>query len=412
MPQITFNDRAVAKITTDKTTWFTDSTVRGLRLCVTKTGTKTWWVNKWDPTKQKTRAIKLGQWANTGTHCAWAKKQVGATTLQIVEGHAITRNERAAEKQKLGIPTFGEAFDQYIEHRMGARASGKKPMVEKTAKDYRHTFNRELGAWAHVHVDELPILEINQHLNALQLRVPHSARMASTVAGAVVRFVNKFCALALPIPSTLDNTVTRSRVETGKLDMTVPLSARWAEIEQVKNDHIRLWWMVTTLAGFRQETSRALSWDDIDLELGVVTFSRSKHTYDREIVLSDRVVALFKELHEIKMDDCNWVFPSRRIIGDVRGHIGQVDAIGEDVVTRAGDVRHYWMSAGREHAPTHVLRWLAQQTLTAGDLNMLGHYGKPSHEAQRAAADAIANALWRQIEAAPLSVVALKRECA
>jgi hypothetical protein len=65
MPQITFNDRAVAKITTDKTTWFTDSTVKGLRLCVTKTGTKTRWVNKWDPTKQKSRAIQCTQAINT-----------------------------------------------------------------------------------------------------------------------------------------------------------------------------------------------------------------------------------------------------------------------------------------------------------------------------------------------------------
>ncbi|WP_282093606.1 transposase, partial [Epibacterium ulvae] len=70
------------------------------------------------------------------------------------------------------------------------------------------------------HVDELPILEINQYLNALQLSRPHGARTASVLAGAVVRFVNRLCALALPIPSLLDNTTIKSRVETGKLDLS------------------------------------------------------------------------------------------------------------------------------------------------------------------------------------------------
>lgn len=37
----------------------------------------------------------------------------------------------------------------------------------------------------------------------------------------MVRFVNKLCALALPIPSLLDNTKIKSRVESGKLDLTV-----------------------------------------------------------------------------------------------------------------------------------------------------------------------------------------------
>lgn len=246
-------------------------------------------------------------------------------------------------------------------------------------------------------------------MNALQLTRPHGARTASVVAGAVVRFINRLCALALPIPSLLDNTTIRSRVETGKLDMSVPWTDRWAEIEKIGNEHIRLWWMLTWYTGFRQETFRTLTWDRVDLETGTVTFRRSKHTYDREIAISDDAVRLFRRLSKIRYDDCDWVFPSRRIVGDRRGHLGQTDALS---LTKPGDLRHFWMTAAREVAPRHVHRWLAQQTMTDNDLRMLGHYGEPTMDEQKSAANAIAAAINSRLGMAPSSVVELRRDSA
>lgn len=407
MPQIKFTDSTLKSLSTTRTTWFSDPSCKGLRLCVTKSGVKTWYVTKWDSAAQKTRSVKLAQWASKGAHCAWAKKQMGATLLDIHEGNVLTRDERETQKAALGIPTFSEALEQYIEHRTSERASGKAPMVEKTAKDYRNTFKLRFSRWADVHVDELPILEINQYLNALQLTRPHGARTASALAGAVVRFVNRLCALALPIPSLLDNTTIKSRVETGKLDLSVPWADRWAEIEQIPNEHIRLWWMLTWYTGFRQETFRALEWDQVDLDKGAITFRRSKHTYDRKIAVSDDAVRLLKRLRKIRYDDCDWVFPSRRIIGDKRKHLGQMDGLE---LTNPGDLRHFWMTAAREVCPRHVHRWLAQQTLTDNDLRMLGHYGEPSFEEQKRGADAIAEAINKQLQDAPCNVVEISRK--
>jgi integrase len=44
------------------------------------------------------------------------------------------------------------------------------------------------------------------------------------------------------------------------------------------DEHIRLWWMLTWYTGFRQETFRTLTWRQVDLETGTVTFRRGKHT--------------------------------------------------------------------------------------------------------------------------------------
>lgn len=169
MPQIKFTDSTLSKLSADQTTSFTDPTVKGLRLCVTKDCVKTWCVSKWDTAAQKTRAVELAQWASKGTHCRCAKDQLGKVVFDIHEGNVHTRKEAEAEKIRRGIPTFLQALEQYIEHRTSQRASGKHPMTHKTATDYRNTFNRHLAHWADVDVDKLPILEVNQYLNAAQL---------------------------------------------------------------------------------------------------------------------------------------------------------------------------------------------------------------------------------------------------
>ena len=70
MPQIKFTDSTLKSLSTTKTTWFSDPSCKGLRLCVTKSGVKTWYVTKWDAAAQKTRSVKLAQWASKGAHCA------------------------------------------------------------------------------------------------------------------------------------------------------------------------------------------------------------------------------------------------------------------------------------------------------------------------------------------------------
>ena len=83
MPQIKFTDTNLKTLSADSMTWFSDPTCKGLQLCVTAGGVKTWYVNKWDSAAQKTRRVKLGQWSAQGKHTAWAKKQVGKTAHDI-----------------------------------------------------------------------------------------------------------------------------------------------------------------------------------------------------------------------------------------------------------------------------------------------------------------------------------------
>lgn len=123
-------------------------------------------------------------------------------------------------------------------------------------------------------------------------------------------------------------------------------------------------------------------------------------------MIADDVLRLFKRLHEIRDDECEWVLPSRRVVSGKRGHLDVLDRLP---TTAAGDLRHLWMTTAREVAPRHVHRWLAQQTMTDGDLRMLGHYGEPSHAEQKQSAEAIASAINAQFGITPSSVVEMKR---
>lgn len=140
MPQIKFTDSTLSKLSADKTTWFTDPTVKGLRLCVTKGGVKTWWVSKWDPVAQKTRAVKLGQWANKGMHCAWAKKQMGAALLDIQTGNA--HNEQAQKLIDALAPKIAEAIVPSLTEKVEAQIKG---VVAKNDEllDKLHTMKKD-----------------------------------------------------------------------------------------------------------------------------------------------------------------------------------------------------------------------------------------------------------------------------
>lgn len=97
--------------------------------------------------------------------------------------------------------------------------------------------------------------------------------------------------------------------------------------------------IVDALTGFRHEASlRPLTWQQVDLIKGTVTFGRLKRQEDeRTIVLSDETLRLFEQLWAIRVDGCDWVFPSRRLVGDRRGHLDVLDRLP---LTSAGDLRH------------------------------------------------------------------------
>ena len=421
MPQIKFTDAAVEKkcIPHDgKTTWYSDTETKGLQLCVTPGGSKTWYLNKWDPTAKKVRRVKLGQFAAKGNHTKWARSQAGAKASQIEAGEVLTREERQAQAAP-GLPTFGNALNQMLAFKSNPerqKKSGRRVMAETTVRDYRGSFNTHLSKWADIPVDQLPIFEMAQHLNALQDEKPQAAQRAAAVASSIINHIARLASRDLPAPKLVESTAPKSRAASdGDIDMTVPLSDRWDDLMGVENEHKRLCLQLTAYTGLRGRPLRELTWDrvyQVTLEDGrkatAINLEKpvKKSAEDREIVLGDDAARIIEQLRLIKMDDCDWVFPSRRIVGDERGPLDAIDRFGD---TTVNVLRHYWMPIARTRLDLATAKWLGLHSMKASGFGMLGHYGKPSLVEQYEAGNVVASVIASRIQESPANVVEIGR---
>ena len=200
----------------------------------------------------------------------------------------------------------------------------------------------------------------------------------------------------------------------GKLevDYSIPWADRWAEIEQVENEHIRLLWQVRWFTGQRERMLRGLRWADVDLTAGtMLVHSGLKHEKKaRLIAMADQVKAWFAGLWEIREEDCDWVFPSCRPIGGKRGPIYQLDRLP---LTAPSEVRHLWNEATQDvETREMVLRWLTGQKLTKGETQSLGLYGTVPLERQRKVANEIASVISRRIGLSPANVIEIRQATA
>jgi hypothetical protein len=427
MPQIRFTDTNLKTLSADATTWFSDPSVKGLRLCVTAGGTKTWYANRWDPTVQKVRQVKLGQWTPQGKHCAWAKKEVARVGTSIEDGAVLTKKEEAAKEAKeqaekpSALPTLGEALDQMIAHKSNPgreTISRKRPMSKTTVTNYRSSFRRYLSKWANVPVDALPIFEISSHLDTLQVTKPQAAQRAAGVVSAVVNHVAKVAKQDLKAPGLTDPTATRSRAaEGGDIDMTIPLSARWTDIQSVQDPILRAVMEITVYTGLRARPLLELTWDrvyQVEVQGGLawaINLDKPvKHQLeDREVVLGDDAGRIIERLRALRVDGCPWVFPSTKCdAAGRRVHLFSIPTVGQ---TTGNTARHYWMPIARTHLSLASMKWLALHSLKGEGLGMAGHYGKPTHQEQYEAANVIGskiNALLA-IKVSPANVVEMGR---
>jgi len=64
--------------------------------------------------------------------------------------------------------------------------------------------------------------------------------------------------------------------------------------------------MIAWFTGFLGGSLRGLSWDQVELDAGTVTFDRPKRReVSRCIVIADDVVHLFERLWEIRAEHCD-----------------------------------------------------------------------------------------------------------
>ena len=296
------------------------------------------------------------------------------------------------------LPTFREQLDRYIAFRSADRKSGRAALKPKTAKEYRACIDNHFAEWADKPLDEISVPEVEKHMDALQAEKPYAAQQLHVLVGAVFKHDRH---VKLDPPRLKEQTKMQRR----KLDRSVPWGDRLAEIEDIDNIVIRTCWLIRWHTGSRENVLRGLTWNEVDLDKGTITFPRLKKDENpRTIAMSDTVRALFKRLEGLHP---KWVFPSVR-----NGvHLDQLDRLG---LTCPGDLRHLWHDAAMmTGTPLYMMRWLNGQNLKAGEVDMLGHYGEIDDlDAQRAAANAISAYIGKRCKVIGKTVLAEQKAAA
>jgi hypothetical protein len=218
MPQIKFTDTTIAKLKVAATTWFSDPANKGLRLCVTPGGVRTWYATKWDSAAQKTRQVKLARWAAKGTHTAWAKNQIGRVVLDIADGRAKTKAERVVERAC--VPTLRDSFERDLHARRNRGAAYSGPIHDKTAAGYRATFDNYLAPYADQKVDALDHAAVQRLLDDLADRHPFAAHKLNLVIGFSLKRAERMINARLPyVMPKLDK---NPKMQKRAMDVTIP----------------------------------------------------------------------------------------------------------------------------------------------------------------------------------------------
>jgi hypothetical protein len=281
-----------------------------------------------------------------------------------------TKAEVAVERA--GIPTLREAFNRDMQWRRNRGGEFGGALHASTDKGYCRTFENHLAPWADQKVDVIDTVAIQAMLDDLSETAPFAAHKVNVVVGFA--FDRAARMIKSPLPVLVPSLERNPKMQQRDIDHSVAWFDRWAQIEQVENEHKRLCWIVRWHTGMRGEMLRPLTWSNVDLDAGTMTIEtglkHAKGDGKRVIAMSTRVQELFRRLWEIRMDDCDWVFPSRRVVGSQRGHLDALDRLS---LTAEGDLRHLWNVATHDvETREMVLHWLCGQSLAKGEQKNLG----------------------------------------
>lgn len=397
MPKLHFTDTNLAAIPHGATTWYSHSgdNYAGLRLCVTKTA-KTWYASKWDVEAQKTRAVKLGR------SPAWPLKRAWAEAQAVIG--KIDTGEFNKPDDATPLPTFAQQLEAYLAYHAVDRKNGAAPMRELTAKDYRASVKLHFAEWLDKPLDRIDGRAVSKAMDDLQAERPYAAQRLHVIVRAVFKFDPD---LGVAPPRGLRG---QTKMQAREIDRSIEWADRLKEMEAVENEFKRLCWLLRWHTGSRENVLRELTWDRVNLEKGTITFDRIKRDErGRTIALSDHSWGIMRRLHDLRL--CAFVFPSlRRMRKDGRLVQGHLDALDRLPLTSPGDLRHLWTDAAMIVAtPLFMTRWLNGQNLRAGEVAMLGHYGRVDDvDAQRIAANKISAYIISRCNPAPSNVVALQ----
>lgn len=281
--------------------------------------------------------------------------------------------------------TLRVAHEQHVTQALDPR---QRKVSAETAAGYAAMLRLHVPRWLDMAITDITRQMVNEKIKAMANK--------PTTASGLLRAVGAIYGTQLAYRDDgfeHDPTYRVKGYEARTRELLFDEAKRWPAmdaISKVPNMTRRAAWLALLFTGFRMSNIRALRWQDIDFDEGMLTLGRMKNGLKRTFPLSDAALDVFRlppRTHD------KIVFEGRHYGKSITG-LRQIDLEGQDVnnggVLRPHDTRHLFSSAAAKAGLSGpVINWMRRDVTI-----MQGAAGRYMHDL---GSHADANAIAKQI---------------
>lgn len=321
----------------DKTEYHQDTELAGFAVCVGKK-TKRYMVNKRINNKLHRVAISDAS-LMTITE---AREEAIRIMSAIMQGEDPSAKKKQTLEQGPDIPTLGECFDYFKEH---------KTLSDETLKSYNRQVLTLLGDWV-----DIPLNNITKSMIVTKhQKLSKTSKAQANAAMRVLRSVWNYCRQSFlddnedPIikehPVAILNAkkdwnVIKPRTrhvaeeELGKyLKVAINFQDRSSHKQEPHSNNARDIQILFLLTGVRLNEAQPLRWKDVDLKAGKIELKNTKNGSNYTFPMGDILWSLMRRRARFRQGG-EWVFPSSQVKSD--SHVKNMTQAYKNLSSEAG----------------------------------------------------------------------------
>lgn len=267
-----------------------DARARGLTICVTWTGAKTWYVSRW--AAGKSQRIRLGEYPGMALEAARKRaEEIGALIARGEDPSAPLRKRREE-------PTLGEVFDWWVEYHGRPSRRSYERYVDRFENGAGHLRNQPISKITRSLLRDLHAKVGKKHgpVSANRLIQTISAVLGKAITHEKIDGPNPAKGIELFKELSRDRRLTASEVG--------PLMAA---IEQETNHNLRDLVLLALYTGARKSNVLAMRWDEIDFKARTWRIPLTKNGKPQVVPLETPELALLDVRRKVIKSP--WVFP-------------------------------------------------------------------------------------------------------
>lgn len=271
-----------------------DSTITGLCICLTNTGTKTWYLYR--KMNGKPVRLKLGRFPEVTVEAA--KNLATEAAGRMAGGEDIQAARVAKRKKEI---TWGDLFAKYLEE--------YAKMRKKTWREDEANNTRNLKDWA-----ERPLSSFSRPIIAEKHR-QIGATGATTTANRILSLVSKVFSFADEAGlwdkrNPCKGIKKFKEVERDRFVQPNEMPVLLLQIQKYPNPTLRDYFLICLLTGARRANVFTMKWVDVDLQQGIWRIPDTKSGQSVRIALAPEAQKILCNRKKI-CENSEYVFPGR-----------------------------------------------------------------------------------------------------